>query len=593
MRVFRTRGLVWPFLFAFLLLTVWLTSSAGVVEEVSAEELVPQVSFSSPIVTKYRTIEIELNSDDAGQYYLNCNYGSDYNFHEIYFGHCGSNAIEIISGFRFDTEALSDIDMDTITDMYIVFSVEKAYSNAMPPLRISAHKVANSLTFSGGNYPEDRINQLTTANVIWNLEAWDSTLPNSRYDQSRVLGSVRTPSLMPVLEEMNSLSNWTLGNPLTFIIQPNASSLLTPPISDVDIPLLSRRVMAREHPYNTAHARLVVEYEGSAIIANSYYLRNLTDEHLDTVACQLADSLKTSETHSAIVTIVVGKPSSERLNELLINESFPRTYVTYAEFGIQMRKFITSYGLCAIEKGVDTKVTMAIASQNYGSNINFTTGNLWSSVVSILRISTKHGPFNQLVDVVIASDLETGWNTPEATLAWLDGAVSHYTSPFINVAAVGFPDMGLSVPVDLNVERAKTFTTGEGYTWTIGEVLEMTYSQNPRIYSLPQIYLRNGANANQWYYLAILASELGDAPLFEGILTQYGACQQKLTTSYSCPTGLFGTDNTPYQAWEQLMTLNSNHPNYPNKLTVKYFTDICNSVEGLDHCGFSNLNQNP
>ena len=37
MRVFRTRGLVWPFLFAPMLLVVWLTSSAGVVEEVAAE----------------------------------------------------------------------------------------------------------------------------------------------------------------------------------------------------------------------------------------------------------------------------------------------------------------------------------------------------------------------------------------------------------------------------------------------------------------------------------------------------------------------------------------------------------------------------
>jgi hypothetical protein len=129
----------------------------------------------------------------------------------------------------------------------------------------------------------------------------------------------------------------------------------------------------------------------------------------------------------------------------------------------------------------------------------------------------------------------------------------------------------------------------------------MTYSKSPRIYSLPQVYLRDAANAKQWYYLAILVGELGDTPLFEAALTQHGSCKQKLSSTYRCPSennpeDSYATDNTPYQAWQQLSDMNNNHPlfpNHPNQLNLVHLTDICSSVEGLTHCGFSFVNPNP
>jgi hypothetical protein len=64
--------------------------------------------------------------------------------------------------------------------------------------------------------------------------------------------------------------------------------------------------------------------------------------------------------------------------------------------------------------------------------------------------------------------------------------------------------------------------------------------------AFPEIYLRSGVNADQWYRMSLYAAQQKGAKLaFGGLLTQWQACQDK----GSCG-GL--TDNTPQQGWEQL-----------------------------------------
>ena len=558
-------------------------------EEVAAEVVAQTTTI--PTITQRQTIEITLNSDDSSAYYDDCIYYESYlpisynALNEIYIGYCGTEPQPIVSGLRFNTSVLEDIPFEDITDIYIVVAVEKgAYtSDALAPIAIRGHATIDSQTFANGAWPLGRTN-LTTASASWVMTPWGNDLPDSDYHSG--FGRVETPSLLPIVQEMYTTIGWELGNPLTFIFKPTGA---TPSTN------IHRRFIATER-LTGAHARLVVEYDAPATVANSYYLQTLERNNLAEVACHLANSLKNgnSSIPTALVTLVVGKPSDIYPNKLLINAG-TEEYATYAQTYQALRHFAYSYAICARNEGINTQLTIAIASQNFGSNINYDTGVLWAHLVHSLRSNTKairyvYVPFRK-VDFVAASDLETGWNTPEATLDWLDGALS-YHQPFISVASVAFPDMQLSVPIEIATERAKVFSTGE-FTWTIGDVLDMTYGKSPRIYSLPQVYLRNADNARQWYYLAILTNQLGDVPLFEAALTQYGSCQQKDFTSYSCPTDDNGTDNTPYQAWQQLIDLNNSHPTFPNQLTLVHLTDICSSVEGLNNCGFPTANPNP
>jgi hypothetical protein len=156
MRVFRTRGLVWPFLFVPMLLVVWLSSSAGVVKEVSAEPVAQTTPI--PTITQRQIIEIALNSDDSSLYYTNCIQYESYPpphgtaLNEIYIGYCGTEPQPIVSGLRFNTSVLENIPFEDIANIYIVVAVEKGHytSDTLAPIAIRGHATTNSPTFADG-----------------------------------------------------------------------------------------------------------------------------------------------------------------------------------------------------------------------------------------------------------------------------------------------------------------------------------------------------------------------------------------------------------------------------------------------------------
>ena len=614
MRVFRTRGLVWPFLFAPMLLVVWLSSSAGVVEEVSAQTLNPIVPDvpPQPSILQERQIAIANQSDDASPFYTSCSTTNDYMRAEIYIGHCGDTGNPIISGFRFETTGLNGISPEAIVDMYIQFSVERAFTSTLPSLQINADINPSSSSFATSN-PDER--DLTTTAVLWPMTSWGS-LPLSPYAPNVWwLGMVKTQSLMPIFTELRQTHGWETGDPLTFILQPQIGITPPPPLPD-NLEDYSRRITAQDHPL-PAQARLVIRYNADVPVSTSYYLV-LDDNVLQETACDLADTLKSQNAPTSIVALSVGKPSDDRLNPApdMVRPTQGGKW-TYNQIGDKVIKFAESYVQCAIQKGTRTRVTMAIVMQGYDSNVNYASGELWGHQMLRVRnlwrwkvISNFH--YNR-VDLVASGDLETTWNSGEDVNNWLQG-VLNYTQPFINVASLtDTPEAPLGIPINSATELSRSFSVnGESsvlvdpiFIWTVEDVLSMTYSASPRIYSLPQVYNTYSAHARRWYYLTALFDK--QKPLFEGILTQYGACQQFLhNTSEDV---LFTEDdcdpsemNTPYQAWEQLQQLKSSPP-FPGggKFTLRYMSDICwtippdmdtSSQYYLDkiYCGYPNIN---
>ena len=65
---------------------------------------------------------------------------------------------------------------------------------------------------------------------------------------------------------------------------------------------------------------------------------------------------------------------------------------------------------------------------------------------------------------------------------------------------------------------------------------------------LPEIYTTSGSQAKQWKYLSLYSytNHGGRLSFAQGLMTQYGACQQV--------GGCSGTNNTPSAGWDQLNT---------------------------------------
>ena len=563
MRVFRTRGLVWPFLFAPMLLVVWLTSSAGVVEEVSAEPVAQTTTI--PTITQRQILSVAINSDDSGSHYSNCLRYEPNN--EIYIGYC--DAIDpqpIVSGLRFNTSTLSNIAFEDITDIYLVLAVEKnvyTSTNTLAPITIRGHLTTNSPTFTNGSYPLSR-SPLTNVFATWTMIPWDNSLQNSAYNNG--FSRVQTPSLLPIVQEMKSTINWELGNPLTFIFQPTGST----PSTNVH-----RRFIAKER-LTGAHARLVIEYTAPLLVSNSYYLESLSQSHLSDLACNIAESLKNDTTYApvSLVALQIGQPYENNTIYTWSGEE-----LEYRDVSEKILFLIRSYADCALEKGVYTRLIIAPSLNNYGSWVNLQSGKLWGNEIKyITRQVHKISDSSKLsLTIVSASDMETSFNDPVETLEWLKGVLATGAIPFVNVASIaGTPTQQMHP--DRPSELARSFTIPNdikldvSHTWTVQQVLSMTYSVNPRVYSLPQIYATDEGNARQWLYLNTLKQ--GNRFLFEGLITQWGACNQ----NNNC--GDLG--NTPSEAWNQVIELFGNS-------SIGYLTDICWSNGSPSYCTFNQL----
>lgn len=147
-----------------------------------------------------------------------------------------------------------------------------------------------------------------------------------------------------------------------------------------------------------------------------------------------------------------------------------------------------------------------------------------------------------------AIDAEPSYNTAAATRSWVDG--------YALTGQPNYLDFG-------SCDGCSYDGYGWGSPWTQGEILYIAWFA-PGAFPLPEIYLTNGANADQWYRMSLYAYNTYGAPIvFRGSLTEWNACQEQADPNY-CPS--HGIDNTPSQGYMQLYTAINHDPHTAQSL---------------------------
>ena len=300
---------------------------------------------------------------------------------------------------------------------------------------------------------------------------------------------------------------------------------------------------------------LFTHYE-QPLTSNSYYMITVDSDFLYDLGCELGTRDQLTEgTQDSVAVLDFSYPVCDTEVEYGA-ELFNYGPVGLSDIQTAVQSFASGYYICTgsdddsnlvIGVGTNNKATSCDTEQNA---VNHAAA--WAAMVnSINGWATTQGIFQQ-VQIYGASDIEVGWNTPSWSRAWVDsyGDVSNY--PLIHFGdAAGCP----------YVEGSTSTTCGAG--WTMEDVWYVSWGSGTSL-PLPLIYLTNGIHAQQWANLSRYSvSEHGSPMDFTGVFTQSQACEQ-----WSCS----GTDNSPYEAYEQMRSELAKYPATKQELDWK--TDI-------------------
>lgn len=291
-----------------------------------------------------------------------------------------------------------------------------------------------------------------------------------------------------------------------------------------------------------------------------FYMRNYTPERARAQGCQLGrrdQDLEGKQDSLVILDFGITKYQDYQYGASGMQIG---GFYTMGEIAAAVKEFGIGYWVCT-GTDYDSRLTIGIGTNNYNnsavySNLSVTYGHgrEWAKMVN----SVNDFFFNQCpngcngqVSAMGANDIELAWASPIDTINWLDGYDSENLYPLINFGAA---------------EGCPNACGGGGYTWTREQVWRVQNS-GP-VYALPEIYLKDGRNAQQWYKMSLYALDTHGKPYdFIGVMTTYGACQQYPDSA--CPY----IDNTPQAGWTQLYNL-VNGDSMATWDSIPYVTDI-------------------
>jgi hypothetical protein len=190
-------------------------------------------------------------------------------------------------------------------------------------------------------------------------------------------------------------------------------------------------------------------------------------------------------------------------------------------------------------------------------------GKAWAQMVGTLNDWVIAQGFASRVSIAGATDIELAWNSAKISHAWVDGFDDYDQGKYIyyNFGTCEGCDIGINLSVPPNPDKD---LTGD---WTHAKVHYSAWGVIPA-WPIPEIYLNNTYNANQWANISKVGVMLGYVPIyFLSPLSQYQACFGSDDTS--CPY----TDNTPQEAWIQLFKAINTRPETAQKY-IPYMTDI-------------------
>lgn len=285
----------------------------------------------------------------------------------------------------------------------------------------------------------------------------------------------------------------------------------------------------------------------------SYYIMTTSlQAHFD-LGCALGlDDLNTPGTQDNLVILDYGSP--KQINGVQGASLLLRTgFATTQQIADAVKNFGWGYYVCT-GQDMQSRLRIGIGTTNFPTSENpsvtYEHGLAWALLVNQvndwLKINTTNATTQQ-VDAVGANDIELAWNSYENTRKWLDGYDAANGYMMYNFGALpGCP----------RFSNPGAQCGSYPYVWSREQVWYVIYGAGP-VYSLPEIYARNGVNAEQWYLMSVYGYQVHGAPVgFVGTLTNYTACRQV----GGCGTGNSAIDNTPVQGWTQLYNLLNNDP---------------------------------
>lgn len=283
--------------------------------------------------------------------------------------------------------------------------------------------------------------------------------------------------------------------------------------------------------------------------STSLYITTVDGATLYRWGCEIGmKDLNTPGAQDSLVILAYGYPK-------FVNGYYGASLMGYGPVSVDQIAFATmqfawGYYVCT-GTDFDSHLRIGIGTNNYPGqldpSVNFAHGAAWGRMVNqVAAWIIDHGAGRQ-VDIVGASDIELSWNSYAASKDWLDGYDAVNLYDLVNFGAIpGCPSFS----------RPGAQCGTYPYLWSREQVWYVIYGAGP-VYPLPEIYLTNGVNAEQWYLMSVYSVEYhGKSIDFIGSLTTYQACQQR----GGCSGPGWAINNTPQQGWTQLYTLLNSNP---------------------------------
>ncbi len=273
------------------------------------------------------------------------------------------------------------------------------------------------------------------------------------------------------------------------------------------------------------------------IYSTSYYMLTVESTTLYNMGCKLGQyDRDLSGARETVVVLDFGSPKkvgSEYGADLFWMGPVSITQITNA-----VKNFGMGYYTC-VAGDRQSKIYVGIGTTNYHTSISNTTdfwnhGVAWANMVNGVNSYFINQGYSGQVLAVGANDIELSWNTPAISKAWINGYNSAHKYDWYNFGTL-----------DGCATRSWPNYASCGNGWTRDDAWYATYGTAPA-WPLPEIYLENGVNAQQWALLS-LYSKMYKGYTFEfvGVFTQMQACTQS-------PGQCTGVNNSPSDGWTQL-----------------------------------------
>ncbi|MFN3705867.1 MAG: hypothetical protein ACK4WM_07730 [Thermoflexales bacterium] len=294
---------------------------------------------------------------------------------------------------------------------------------------------------------------------------------------------------------------------------------------------------APRHPLNALPVRAFIP----TIYSSGHPLRPTTSRYVLTVAPadhELMGCEAGQRDERGVVILAFGQPwyqpETNRYGVIYYRRpGYP--FADMATIAGAAQGFLRGYWSCAM---ADARLDLGIGTNNYlraamsDTLRSYVHGRQWAEMVNQVHAWLQDAAPPAVaarVRVFGANDIEMSWSQAALAQAWLEGYASLARRPMINFGTCD------GCPTTASPNRSPN------NGWTVEDVWRVNSGV---AVAFPEIYLRSGVNADQWYHMSRYAALVKGQPLtFMGLLTQWQACQER---------GCNGSDNTPHQGWKQL-----------------------------------------